>query len=325
MTGGDFGQTVRAALKARGVSIRAAARELVYDHAYLSRVLAGKQLPSPQLAEALDHLLDAGGELVALAAGLAEDSGDRVAHAIAHPTRIDGRAVEALGDVLAVQRRLDDTLGPSPLIGPVEAQTATLLGLLKESRGPHRDTLAEVAAESVQFTGWLYASTRQDAKAVKRLAEAEELADEVGSGTLAAQALNFRGYVARRQGNSRGMVRWFSAAYYTPGASAPQRMGDAAQVAQGLGELGQTDAARRLLDEAMGLSDAAQDRPPGTAYWLTPNFQRLNLGLANLGLKAYADAADHIRAGLAGLPADQQRAPWTKEHRDALAKAEAHC
>ncbi len=118
MTGGDFGQTVRAALKARGVSIRAAARELVYDHAYLSRVLAGKQLPSPQLAEALDHLLDAGGELVALAAGLAEDSGDRVAHAIAHPTRIDGRAVEALGDVLAVQRRLETPWAPPRSSGP---------------------------------------------------------------------------------------------------------------------------------------------------------------------------------------------------------------
>ncbi|CDR07372.1 XRE family transcriptional regulator [Streptomyces iranensis] len=325
MTGGDFAQTVSAALKARGMSIRGAARELVYDHAYLCRVLAGKQLPSPQLAEALDRLLDAGGELVNLAASLAEDEGGRVAYAIDHPSRIDGRAVKTLGDILAAQRRLDDTLGPSPLIGPVEAQTATLLSLLKDVRGPHRDALAEVAAESVQFAGWLYASTRQDAKAVKRLTEAEELADEAGSGTLAAQALNFRGYIARQQGNPRGMVRWFSAAYYTPGASAPQRMGDAAQVAQGLGELGQTDAARRLLDEAMALSDAAQDQPPGTAYWLTPNFQRLNLGLAHLGLKAYADAADHIRAGLAGLPADQQRAPWTKEHRDALAQAEAHC
>lgn len=296
-----------------------------YDHAYLSRVLTGKQLPSPELATAVDQLLDAGGTLIDMAAGLTEDGRERIASAFTAPTRIDAAAVAALGDVLAAQRRLDDVLGPVPLIDPTEAQTATLLGLLKDARGPHRDALAEVAAESVQFAGWLYACTRQDAKAVKRLSEAEELADETGSGTLSAQALNFRGYIARQQQNPRAMVRWFSAAYYTPGASAPQRMGDAAQVAQGLGELGQVDNARRLLDEAMALSDAAQDTPPGTAYWLTPNFQRLNLGLAHLGLKAYADAADHLRAGLAGLPPDQQDAQWTQEHRNALAQAEAHC
>ena len=325
MAGNDFGRTVRAALKNRRMSLRSAARAMNYDHAFLSRVLAGKQLPSAQLAEALDRLLEAGGSLIDLAAGLVEEGEERISHALACPTRIDGAAVAALSEVLAVQRRLDDVLGPAPLIDPTEAQTATLLELLKDARGPYRDALAEVAAESVQFTGWLYASTRQDAKAVKRLSEAEDLADEVGSGTLSAQALNFRGYIARQQRNPRGMVRWFSAAYYTPGASAPQRMGDAAQAAQGLGELGQVDEARRLLDEAMSLSDAAQDTPPGTAYWLTPSFQRLNLGLAHLGLNAYRDAAAHLRAGLAGLPPDQQPAAWTQEHRDALAQAEAHC
>lgn len=323
MSGSEFAETVRAALKAQGLSIRAASGAMSYDPSYLCRVLSGKQLPSPQLAESLDALLGTGGELTTLAVRLTEDGRERIAHAIEHPTRVDGPTVEALADLLAAQRRLDDTLGPAPLIRPVEAQTATLRSLLKAARGPHRDALAEVVAESVQFCGWLRASTRQDAGAVKLLTEAEELADEVGSGTLAAQALNFRGYIARQQGNPRGMVRWFSSAYYTPGASAPQRMGDAAQVVQGLGELGHTDDARRLLDEAMDLADAAQDTPPGTAYWLTPNFQRLNLGLANLGLRQYADAADHIRAGLAGLPSDQQRAPWTQEHRDALAEAEA--
>ncbi|WP_432251605.1 hypothetical protein [Streptomyces sp. HNM1019] len=52
--------------------------------------------------------------------------------------------------------------------------------------------------------------------------------------------------------------------------------------------------------------------------------QRLNLGLAHLGLKEFDLAADHITAGLKGLPADQQGAEWTKEHRGALAQAEAN-
>ncbi|BBJ45666.1 hypothetical protein SSPO_083840 [Streptomyces antimycoticus] len=322
---GEFGHTVRAALNDRRMSIRAAARALHYDHAYLCRVLSGNQPPSSQLADGLDRLLATGGALAELAARLTEtEAGERIAHAVANPTRVDAKAVEVLADVLAAQRRLDDVMGPSPLIGPTESRTAMLLDLLKGARGPHRDALVAVAAESVQFVGWLYAGTRQVAKAIPRLDEAADLADEAGSGTLAAQACNFRGYISRQQGNPRGMVRWFSAAYRTHGAHPAQRMGDAAQVAQGLGELGETDQARRLLDEAMGLSDAAQDQPPGTAYWLTPNFQRLNLGLAHLGLKEFDLAADHITAGLGGLPADQQGAEWTKEHRGALAQAEAN-
>ncbi|WP_328691192.1 helix-turn-helix domain-containing protein [Streptomyces caniferus] len=321
---GEFGRTVRASLQHQGMTIRGAARALSYDHAYLSRVLAGKQDPSPQLVEGLDRLLNAGGELVDMAARLAADGAARISHALANPSRIDARAVEALSDILAAQRRLDDIVGPTPMIGPTEAQMDSVKGLLRAARGPHRDALIEVVAESVQFAGWLYASTRQDALAVRRLDEAADLADEANSGTLAAQACNFRGYIARQQGNPRGMVRWFSAAYHTPGAHPAQRMGDAAQVAQGLGELGEMDQARRLLDEAMALEDAAKDQPPGTAYWLTPSFQRLNLGLAHLGLKEYDLAADHIRSGLQGLPADHQGAEWAKEHQAALARAEAH-
>ncbi len=207
------------------------------------------------------------------------------------------------------------------MIPATEAQLGTVTGLLREARGPHRDALAEVVAEYVQFGGWLHASARNDARAVTLLNEAAELADEAESGTLAAQALNFKGYLARQQGRPRAVARWFSAAYHTPGAHPAQRMGDAAQAAQGYAELGQRDDARRLLDEAANLADAASEQPPGTAYWLTPTFQRLNLGLAHLGLGDHRNAADLLREGLEGLPADQQPAEWTKEYRDALTTA----
>ncbi|WP_241833348.1 hypothetical protein [Streptomyces caatingaensis] len=196
--------------------------------------------------------------------------------------------------------------------------------LLKGARGPHRDRLAEVASEFVQFGGWLLAQARQDSKAVQLLNSAVELADEAGNGTLAAQALNFKGYLARQQGRPRGMARWFSAAAYTPGAHPAQRLGDMLQAAAGLAELGERDDALRMVEAAEGLVDtAAALPPPETAYWLTPEFNRLNMGLANLGLARYSDAVDHITAGLAGLPAELREAPWTWEHRDALKRATA--
>ncbi|GAA3018922.1 helix-turn-helix domain-containing protein [Streptomyces fulvorobeus] len=320
---GEFGDSVRRALRLRGLSIRGAARALSYDHAYLSRVLGGKQDPSPQLAQALDIFLRADGAIVAHAASVTEDAGDRVRHAVSHPTRLDGRSVSAFADVLATQRRLDDVLGPSPLIPAIQAQAETARSLLRDARGPHRDALTDVVAEWVQFEGWLHASARVDLPAVLLLNEALELADDAESPHLTAQALNFRGYLARQQGRPRSVIRWFLAAYNTPGAHPAQRMGDAAQAAQGYAEIGRRDDALRLLDEAASLSDAAADQPPGTAYWLTPTFQRLNLGLAHLSLNAHSDAADHLRAGLAGLPADQQSAAWSVEYRAALDVAEA--
>lgn len=53
----DFGGTVRRALADQGISLRGAASALHYDVAYLSRVLNGKQAPSPELTQALNEYL----------------------------------------------------------------------------------------------------------------------------------------------------------------------------------------------------------------------------------------------------------------------------
>jgi tetratricopeptide (TPR) repeat protein len=291
-----------------------------YDAGYLSRVLAGKQRPSPQLATALDGLLGAEGGLAALAAALNSDDRERIERSVAAPSRLDAGTVRALADVLAAQRRLDDTLGPAPMLPATRAQLATVTALARGARGAYAADLRRVAAEWVQFTGWLYAEGRfDDREAVRLLREAQDHADTLGDGPLAAQATNFLGYLARQQQRPRGVVRYFLAAYHTPGATSAQRMGDAAQAAQGLASLGRRDDARRLLDDALDLADAAAaEEPPGTAYWLTGTYPRLNLGLAYKALGESATAAEHIRAGLEGLPVDQQGAAWTVEYQQAF-------
>ncbi|MFI1942071.1 helix-turn-helix domain-containing protein [Streptomyces purpureus] len=320
----DFGARVRAALSQHGHTIRSAARALSYDHAYLSRVLAGKQQPSTELVAALDQLLGAEGGIAELHTVLTEDDRDRIGHSLTYPSRLDAATVTSLAEVLAAQRRLDDTLGAVPMIGPTQAQAATARDLLRGARGPHRDALAEVVAEFVQFEGWLHAEARRDGRALVLLDEALQLADEADVAELRAQARNFRGYVARQRRDLQGVVRWFGAAYRTPGAHPAQRMGDAAQTAQGLALMGEHDQARRILDEATSLGDAARaNTPPGTAYWLSPAFQHLNLGLARLALGDARAASDHLAVGLGNLPADQQRAEWAREYRAAQAEAAA--
>lgn len=316
----DFADLARRVLRDNGYSMKAAAREMHYDPAYLSRVLNGKQRPSEKLAHALDSLVGAGGALASTLLG--EDEAARVAHSAENPSRLDAGTVDALAGVLAAYRRLDDNAQPRVIIPATMAQMREVTRMLKEARGPHRDQLATVASEWIQFTGWLFAQTYEFDQAVPLLNEAVELADETGNGTLAAQALNFKGYIARQRGRSQGIARWFGAAANTPGAHPAQRIGDYLQAAGGLAEMGEQDAALRMVEDAERLMDkAAALPPPETAYWLTPNFNRLNMGICTLALGRYSEAADHLRTGLAGLPEELRDAPWTWEHKDALRRA----
>lgn len=99
---------------------------------------------------------------------------------------------------------MEDTLGPRPLVRPVLTQLHTLTRLLRCSTGPHRDALVRVVAEWTVFTGRLHAAIRSDATALTLLAQAEDIADEIGDGMLAALAVSFRGLCREAAGQAHG-------------------------------------------------------------------------------------------------------------------------
>lgn len=303
-------------------SLRDLAREAVMAKSAISQYENAVRKPTLANAEVLDQALGAEGRLAALVTPVttAAEAQARIDYALTHPLRIDAPAVAALAEVLAAQRRLDDTLPAHAMLTLAEPQWSAVMALAKEARG-EVEALHEVAAEWTQFLGWLHAEARHDADAVRLLTEAIRQADTTGNGTLSAQARNFRGYVERQRGNPRGIARYFEEAYHTPGAATLQRVGDAAQAAHGYGLLGEERIAQRLLGEASDLVNGAVGVAPGTAYWLSPSFSRLNLGLAYLGLGDRAEAAQHLRAGLAGLPPEMRAAEWTVEYRRLLASA----
>lgn len=312
----------------RGLSLRDLARRAFFSKSYLHDLESGRTRPTRDAARHLDDVLQAGGTLAAMVvdgpAVTTLDDDQRIAYVIAHPARLDAFAVRLLADVLAAQRRLDDAI-PAPMMLPwTVPQWEAVSNLADQARGPHASELRGVAAEWTQFVGWLHAEARNDAEAVRVLVEAGDQADAVDSGPLAAQVENFRGYLERQRGNPRGIVRHFLAAYHTPGASVLQRIGDAVQAAHGYALLGDHAAANRLLGEASGLTTTAEsESPPPAAYWLTPTFSRMGLGLAYLALGDKVAAADNLRVGLEGLPADQRDAEWTQEYRQALVVANA--
>ena len=317
-----FGARLRHLREQRGMSLRDLSRQAFVAKSTISELENGAKRPSAASAHALDSALGAGGQLEAMVTPAPTPAGDR--HRIGYATaggRVDTATVAALAGVLAAQRRLDDTLGPHPLAPAVGAQWPAVMALARDARGPAAGPMLEVAAEWTQFVGWLHAESRQDAAAVRVLTGAAAQADAIGHGPLKAQAVNFLGYAARQRRRPREMLRHFHAAYETPGASVLQRAGDAAQAAHALALLGEHRQARTLLGAASDLVGVADGPPPGTAYWLTPGFSHLNVGLAYAGLGDDRAAADHLRTGLESLPPDQQASVWSQEYRGALAAA----
>src|ERR1044071_188341 len=139
-----FGDALRRLRTAAGLSQSKLARRVPVHTSNISRYESGQQHP--------DDLRGADGELAdrwaPLDTGtLNADQRDRIAYSVRFPGRIDDAAIQALSESLTAQRRLDDILGPDPLIPTSLTQAEMVTRLLKEVNGPHRQQLASVASE----------------------------------------------------------------------------------------------------------------------------------------------------------------------------------
>jgi tetratricopeptide (TPR) repeat protein len=252
--------------------------------------------------------------------GLTPDDQDRLNGVIRRPSRLDAATVENLSQVLTGQRRAEDALGPEAILAPMALQLSTIREVLRDASGPHREALARLVAEWTSFVGWLHTAVRKDSDALALFADAEDLADDVGDGTIAATAASFRGYLARLQDRPRSAIRASAAALATPGAHPTQHTFDILQTAQAYADLGDKKEAQRFLAKASDLATTAGE-PPDSVYWYTEPFFRLNIGLAQLGIGQYREAADSLRSGIEDIPADQRDAEWMNKYRQALAYA----
>ncbi|WP_141579641.1 helix-turn-helix transcriptional regulator [Actinomadura sp. WMMA1423] len=326
-----FGERFRALMAERRVSQRRLADLVPCNDGYLSRVARGERVPSGRIAERLDELLDAGGQLAALRdpspwrtlnGAVSLDDRERLALAAKRPARLDTATLDTLSAVLAGQRRLEDTIGPAALLSPVTGQLDVLTSMLRDAPAPMRDRFGRLVAEWSVFAGWLNAALRRDAQAVALFDRGAELADEFEDGTIAALAVSFAGYVARQQGRPRAVVRASAAALATPGAHPAQRVFDRLQSARAHAALGYTDQARRILHDAADHADDVTDPPP-PIYWYSPPFFRLVIGITLSSLGDHEDAAALVAEGKAGLPVEQQSAEWVAEFDEILERDRA--
>jgi transcriptional regulator with XRE-family HTH domain len=331
-----FGERMRALMAERGIGVRQLATMVPCSPGYLSRVSRDLKRPSGQMAAALDKALDADGELVALVPGrtsmwtaygttetyaaLTPDDEERLLLAAQRPARLDRSVIEALTTTLAAQRRLEDAMGPATLVMPLRSQLDMLTAILREARGPLRDPLGRIVAEWTEYTGWLHAACRIDDRALAFWVRAVELADDFNNGAVAAHATAFPGYLALRQKRYRGVLRASHAALATPGIHPAQDIYFSLRIARAHAAIRDHAYARRLIDDAAGRVDTA-GHPPPVAYWCTSAYIKTYLGIALYELRAYSDAVDLLRSGLAEMPEEQRGTEWMREAREALATA----
>lgn len=262
----------------------------------------------------------AGGRLAALVQAVPEppDAG-RLSFAAAHPRRVDSATLDALGELLAVQRRLEDSAGAAAVVPMVRPQMQSVRTLVRESRGALRPRVLSVASQWAQFAGWLNAAIDNPRTAKKRYAEAGEWAAEAGDQDMIATALSMRGHLAW-QARQPGPLMELSAAARACQASPGIRALAAQQEAQGHALAGQAVEADRLLGEAAELAQATSTRP-SWIYFHNDAYLDMQRGLAHLFLGRAESAADLLADGLGRLPAESRRAEWAATYLVYLAEA----
>ncbi|MBL0886891.1 helix-turn-helix domain-containing protein [Myceligenerans indicum] len=320
-----FGRRLRELREAAGLSLRDMYRLSRVSKSLLSEYENGRRRPSAERVELLDECLDAGGALAGMVPEPAPSAADadRIERAAASPRLVDRQTVEALAGVLASHRRLDDTMTAGEL-WPIAAPSHDLVvGLAHDVRGRHADALRTVAAESLQFLGWLHSQLGHYARADRLWSESATRAESVDAASLASQSRRFRGSLAWERKRPATMVQHYQHAAATPGAGRLHQIDATIRTAHGLALMGEHRDAVAVLHQAQDTITAADDTSPDEfAYWLTPTWLRFPLGLALLELGQPAEAAQNLSAGLAGLPDDQRETNWTTQYKRALADAQ---
>ncbi|UGY91187.1 helix-turn-helix domain-containing protein [Streptomyces gobiensis] len=264
---GEFGRTVRAELQKRGLSIRAASKAMNYNHAFLSRVLAGKQDPSPELVDSLDALLDAGGALVKRA---------NREHVATNPTLLNGACGDDYAHTIRETSRklieLDNDLNGLPIADAAARAFKTVHRRLGECdyNSSHERDIRAAAAELAEITGWaLFNAGKFDAS--RRFnQEALFLAKLSGDRSTERLTLQNMGMLAGWVGRHREELA-IARSVLEQGPLAPRVEAIfRAREAQGLAGSASDGEVTRSFDRARSLlQESAPGDSPNWAWWIS--------------------------------------------------------
>jgi transcriptional regulator with XRE-family HTH domain len=316
-----------------GISQNRVAAEAHVSHGYLSQIINGTRNPSRQVAQALDEVLGADGQLVALIAyGANPDDRDQLAAAVINPRQASRTTIDSLARVLAGQRNLDDVMGSAALIDSVMATVGTVATMTREVVGPNRRDLMMVAGQWAQFAGWLHTSTGRWDGARMWFARGLEWAMEVGDPDLTATIVSYQSHVAWLNCQWAPAVGLAEAAMRDERVYPGQRAYDAYAAARGHAAMNDLAGAKRLLGVADAFAaecEAWAGEVPAWQYYRAPWVWQVERGLALLYMARWdprhaTPAVLELRSGIAAIPEEMQGADWTAEYLTHLANAYIH-
>jgi transcriptional regulator with XRE-family HTH domain len=245
----DFAARLAAAMTERGLSGRALARQVPCDPALISRLASGKQRPSEQMAQRLDDVLAAAGELAALAVAGVTAAGASELDLI-ELARRQGASDVSDGTLGLLAGAVDDMCRDYPLqdAGVLSARALRHLKYVTRLTGG-RTTLAQ-HRELLVAAGWLaalLACCRYDvgdwaaAEAARRMTG--QFGAEAGHAVLVAWSFEIAAWFALVEGRYSDTVTLSEA---------------------GIGHAGQTSAAVQLaLQAARGYARMGDTRARG--------------------------------------------------------------
>jgi len=324
-----FRDTLARLMRRADLSQRQLADRAHISRSYLSEIVGGHATPSPEIVDALDTALDAGGDLSRLV--LPAGTADHLA-ATAGGQPITPDTVAAFEAVLLAQRHLDDVVGSATMLPPVLAHLDTVSGLAARTTGPHRPALIRVAAQWAQFGGWLRTSTGSWPQARTLFGRALEWAIEGDDREMAATVVSYQGHVAWLTGQIPQSLGLAAAALRDPLVYPGQRAYDAYAAARAHAVLGDLPAAQHMLDLGEVLAGQAESWPgplPPWQYYRAPWFWTLERGLVWLHMSRHQPGHAHaavaeLTAGITAMPADLAGADWAGEYLVQLAAAHRH-
>ncbi|NEW73468.1 helix-turn-helix domain-containing protein [Streptomyces rhizosphaericus] len=280
MNSGEFSQRVRDLLRDRDMSVRAVARHLNYDHAYLSRVLCGKQQPSRQLVTALDHLLKTDGELAAIAIRVAPptDSPDAT-ESPALTDRIlrlnEARGADFVQAIRETSHRLvvlDNELSGVSIAEPAGRAFKVVHRRLGAGDYDHRyeRDIQSAAAELAEVAGWALFDAERHGAAERFNHEALFLANLSGDRSIALLTLQNMAMHSEWRGRNQEALAIARSVLnrkrLSPRVEAMFRMREA----KGLVGTGRTSDAIESLQRARSLIEDRNDvGEPDWAWWVT--------------------------------------------------------
>ncbi len=289
------GETIRELRVARGLSqtrlaelLCTAAGRATFTRNDISRYERGHRVPSGPTLRALATALDV---------PLGDLEAPRLAAARAHPGP-DRVLRRQFTDMLARQRRAEDTRGAQPLYATVATQRAMIATLARESG---RDWLPLLFSHD-QFLGWMAVDLGRYADASAHYRSAQRTAAELNDPDMLVSTRSMRSQLAWLVGDAHAATRMCEG---MQGATATVRALLDQQRARALamtGDVRGTDSALLSAERAL---EKASNRPEWT-YFYDPVRLGLQRGLAYLSLGRYRAAAELLGA-VENMPGEYRR------------------